>query len=166
MRFGETEIAKEEFYAAKKPVNIWDVNIDNIVISKLIKTKKNSKYLIEHLNKIIRPLVLIMPKVGGYVKTFIVKDEDKHRNKELMFFRIYDEKLLEKHKTIWTKVEDLKILNKTLILLFYACIKCLNVYTNHRGLNVPEDDIECESFTVIFLDSLLVYENKYYLKDI
>ena len=34
------------------------------------------------------------------------------------------------------------------------------IYTNFRGLNVPEDDIECESFTVIFTDSLIVYENK------
>ena len=38
------------------------------------------------------------------------------------------------------------------------------VYTNFRELNVPEDDIECETFTVIFVDSLLVYENKYYLQ--
>ena len=29
---------------------------------------------------------------------------------------------------------------------------------------MPEDDIECETFTVISIDSLLVYENKYYLK--
>ena len=26
---------------------------------------------------------------------------------------------------------------------------------------MPEDDIECESFTVISIDCLLVYENKY-----
>ena len=37
-------------------------------------------------------------------------------------------------------------------------------YTKHRGLNVPEDGIECESFTVISIDSLLIYENKYYLQ--
>ena len=37
------------------------------------------------------------------------------------------------------------------------------VYTNFRGLNVSEHDIECEPFTVISIDSLLVYENKYYL---
>ena len=30
------------------------------------------------------------------------------------------------------------------------------VYTNFRGLNVPEDDIECESFTVISIDSLRI----------
>ena len=38
------------------------------------------------------------------------------------------------------------------------------VNTNFCGLNVPEDDIECEAFTVISTDSLLVYENKYYLQ--
>ena len=32
------------------------------------------------------------------------------------------------------------------------------VYTNFRGLNVPEDGIECESFTVISLDFLFKYE--------
>ena len=38
------------------------------------------------------------------------------------------------------------------------------VYSNFRDLNMPEDDIECESFTVISIDSLLLYENKYYLQ--
>ena len=36
------------------------------------------------------------------------------------------------------------------------------VYANFRGLNVPEDDIEYESFIAISVDSLLVYESKYY----
>ena len=38
------------------------------------------------------------------------------------------------------------------------------VYTNFRGLDVPEDDMEWEYFTVISIDSLLVYEKKYYLQ--
>ena len=41
---------------------------------------------------------------------------------------------------------------------------CDKVYTNLCGLNVPEDDIECESFTFISVDSLHVYDNKYYLQ--
>ena len=61
-------------------------------ISKLVKTKTNSKYLIGYLDKAIRPLVLIMPKMSGYVKTFKVKEVDN----KLMSFRIDDEKLLEK----------------------------------------------------------------------
>ena len=44
----EREIAKEKFYAAKKPINIWDVNVENIVISKLVKKKNtDSDYLIK-----------------------------------------------------------------------------------------------------------------------
>ena len=35
------------------------------------------------------------------------------------------------------------------------------VHTNFHGLNVVEDDAECESFTVISSDSLFIYENKY-----
>ena len=42
----EREIVEETFYAAKWPIRIWDVNVDNIVISKLVKTKNTSKYLI------------------------------------------------------------------------------------------------------------------------
>ena len=37
------------------------------------------------------------------------------------------------------------------------------LYINFWSLNVPEDDMECEYFTVISIDSLLVFENKYYL---
>ena len=39
-----------------------------------------------------------------------------------------------------------------------------NVYTNFCDLNVTEECSECESFIIIFIDSLLVYENKYYLQ--
>ena len=35
-------------------------------------------------------------------------------------------------------------------------------YTNFRELNVPEDGVKSESFTIISIDTLLVYENKYY----
>ena len=31
-------------------------------------------------------------------------------------------------------------------------------------LNVPKDDLECESFTVIFINSLPIFENKYCLQ--
>ena len=37
------------------------------------------------------------------------------------------------------------------------------VYTTFRRLNLPKDGEEMESFTIISIDSLLVYENKSYL---
>ena len=42
MSFGEKEIAKENVYATKRPIKIWDVNVEYIVISKLVKAKTNS----------------------------------------------------------------------------------------------------------------------------
>ena len=48
LRFGE--IKKEKKLC-------WDVNIVSIVISKLIETKTNSKYLIEYLDKVIKTII-------------------------------------------------------------------------------------------------------------
>ena len=64
------------FYAAKKPKKIGILML--IVISKLVKGKANSKYLIGYLylDKYVRTLVLIMPKINGCSKTFKVKDGD------------------------------------------------------------------------------------------
>ena len=123
--------------------------------------------IVGYLDKVIKPLVLILPEISGYVKTFKVKDRDKTKNNKMMPFRIKDEKLLKKHKSIWTKIKDLK--NIWLIALpvyndryIKTKIKTYGdkVYINFRGLNVPGDDIECKSVTVISIDCLLVYENK------
>ena len=46
---------------------------------KIIKIKSNSKYLIEYLNKAIRPLVLILPKRNKCIKNLNVRDEDKDK---------------------------------------------------------------------------------------
>ena len=65
------------FFVSKKPIKIWDIGVDNIVISKLVKTKTNSKYLIGiKFDKAMRPLVLMF-KMSGYVRTFKVKEGDK-----------------------------------------------------------------------------------------
>ena len=103
-----------------------------------------------------------MPKMCGYVKK---------RSNKLMSFCTDDEKLLQKYKGIWTNIEDLKNIKlnalpvyndrhiKTKIRTFVD-----KVYTNFRSLNVPEDDTECECFTVISIDCLLVYDMKYHLQ--
>ena len=54
--------------------------------------------MIGYSNKAIRPLVLIMPKLSGYVMTSKVKDGDKDKNNKLMSFLIDDKKLLENIK--------------------------------------------------------------------
>ena len=105
-------------------------------------------------------IVLILPKISGYVKTFKVKDKKSkaeavrksikpfglrlkiQKNIELNALPVYDRRYTETKRRTYGD----------------------NVCTNFCGLNVREDDIEFESFTVISIDSLLVYENKYYLQ--
>ena len=112
-----------------------------------------------------------MPKISGYVKTFKVKERDKNKNNKLKSFHIDNEKRLEKYKAICTKIEDLKKIELNALPVYddrYIKINSrtydVKVYTNFYNLNVPEDDIECESLTVISIDSLPVYENKCYLQ--
>ena len=97
---------------------------------------------------------MILSKTSGYVKIFNVKNGDKDKSNKIMYFGIDDDEVLEKYITICTKIEDLKAKIRT-----YGD----KVYTNFRCLHVPEDGVKCESFTIISIDSLLVYENKYYL---
>ena len=125
LRLGQKKVTKEKFYAAKKSINIWDVNTDIIVISESVKTKIDSTYCIGYLDQTIRVIVLIMLK-----------------NIELNALPVYD------HRYIKTKTRTYDN----------------NIYTNFRGLNVPEDDKQFESFTAISIDSLLVYKSKYYLQ--
>ena len=169
VRFGERETSKEKFYAAKKPIRICDINADNIVISKSSKTKTNFNYLIGYLDKAITPLVLIIPKMSGCIKIFKVKDGDKDKNNKLMSFRIDDEKLLEKYKAILTKIEDLNNIELNALPVYddrYIKTKVTafddKVYTSFCGLNEAGNDIKCESFTFISIDSLFVHDSKYY----
>ena len=48
------------------------------------------KYLIEYLNGVTRPFVLILTKISGYIKIFTEK------NKKLTFLCIDDDTLLKK----------------------------------------------------------------------
>ena len=47
VKFKKAEITTEKFYTAKISIKIWNVNVDDITTSKLLKRKTNSKYLIE-----------------------------------------------------------------------------------------------------------------------
>ena len=89
-----------------------------------------------------------------------------------MPFRIDDKKQLEKYKAIRTEIENLKHVKLNTLPVYdgrYIKTKIRTfgdkVYTNFRGSNVPEDDIECESFTEdlknVKLNALPVYDDRY-----
>ena len=95
----------QKFYAAERLIKIWGVNVDNIVISKLVKTR--TKYVIWFLDEAIRLLVLIMTKMNGYVKTLVVED----KSSKFMFFHKDYEELLKNIKLFGLRSKTWKILN-------------------------------------------------------
>ena len=82
----------------KEPIKICDIDVHNIVISKLIEMNNNSEYLTGSLDDVIRPLFLILPKMSGLVKTF------KYKKSKLLFLDLHD-KILQKYRTVWTEIE-------------------------------------------------------------
>ena len=88
-----------------------------------------------------------------------------------MYLRIDNDKLLEEYRTILTKIEDLRNIQFNALPVDddrYIKTKIGTygdkVYTNFLDLNVSENKVVCNSFTVISIDSLLVYDNSYYLQ--
>ena len=69
--------SKKKVMVAKILLKIWDVNADNIFISKLVETKNDSKYLIGYLGEVIRPQVLILAKTSGRVWLMSLRIYDK-----------------------------------------------------------------------------------------
>ena len=55
---------------------------------------------------------MILLKMGGYVKTF------RDKNNRLMSFSIDNDKLLEKYKTIWTKIDNLRNIELNTLLAY------------------------------------------------
>ena len=74
---------QKKLFAAKSPIKNFDINVDNIIIS---KTKTQFKYLIGYLDKMIRPLVLITTEMSRYIKTIKLKEG----NNKLMSFCVDD----------------------------------------------------------------------------
>ena len=74
----------------KKAIKIWDINVNNVVTSKLFLKKNNSKYLVGYLDKVLRSIVLIFSIMRGYVKIFKVQDGDKDKNNRLISFCVID----------------------------------------------------------------------------
>ena len=93
-----------------------------------------------------------------------MKDESeiKYKNNKQTFFLTNNNDLLERNKTTWNKTKDLKK-----IKLGYLPIQDDKYMKNKikqiviKCLNVPEDSVEYESFTVISIDS---DNSKYYLQ--
>ena len=88
-----------------------------------------------------------------------------------MSFRRDDDKVIEKYKSIWNEIKDLRNIELNALSTYdgrYIKAKIRTygnmVYDNFWGLNVPEDGVDYKSLSVISTDFVRVYVNIYYLQ--
>ena len=99
INFDDKKINKSNFYKSKKIFNLYDLDVNKILVSKKESYgKKNShKYIIGYNDyDVIRPLCIKLPQMIGCVKHF---DSSK-----TLSFKVSDNKLLKKYTKIWERV--------------------------------------------------------------
>ena len=72
LQFNDIILNKKEFHKSKEPIDFFSVNVDQIVVYD--KFKHNSKvfkhFIGYHKSEIVKPLYIILPQMGGYIKYF------------------------------------------------------------------------------------------------
>ena len=127
-----------------------------------------------------KPLLIIFDKIDGFIRISDGTISDGSEKYDTIYYRIrYLVSLKSSMTYIFSyfsariKVPSLNYLRLEIYALPVYDDRCMKTkirtksdkfYTNFHGLNVPKVDIECKVFTVISIDFLLVYKNKYYLQ--
>ena len=111
INFDDKKIEKSDFYKKNKKIfNIYDIDVNKILISKKEPYGKNNalKYFIGYNdNDVIRPLCLKLSKITGYIKKFKenikFKRNKKFREDITMSLRVNDKQILKNYNKIWKK---------------------------------------------------------------
>ena len=101
LKFNNIKLNKKEFHKSKELIDLFSVDLDQIVESEKFKhNDKGFKYFIGYQKgEIIKPLCIIWPQINGYIKYF----ENGGKN---MSFMIKDDKVWDKYDKIWNVIKD------------------------------------------------------------
>ena len=100
LKFNNIKLNKKEFHKSKEPINLFSVDLDQIVVSENFKHNgEGFKYFIgNQKGNIVKPLCIILPQMDGYMKYF----ENGGKN---MSFMIKDDKVWDKYDKIWNVIK-------------------------------------------------------------
>ena len=79
--FSDTEVNKKDFYTSKQAIPLNFANTNNIVICYRVKQNIDTyKYFIGYSRDdgVIKPLRIVLPKMGGYIKYFKMVEKTCH----------------------------------------------------------------------------------------
>ena len=101
LKFNNIKLNKKEFHKSKEPIDLFSVDLDQIVASDRFKhNDEDFKYFIGYQKgEIIKPLCIILPQMNGCIKYF----ENGGKN---MSFMIKDDKVWDKYDKIWNVIKD------------------------------------------------------------
>ena len=142
--FGENGIIKSAFHKNKRPININEVDIEEIVLShKKSYIKDSFKYFIGYRHKgnaFPSPLCIKLPQMNAYVKYFI-------KNNKCINLLVNDKEILRKYLEIWDKLKGFikKEFNSESVYndkYINTKIKIYNnrVYANFQHNKIPNDN--------------------------
>ena len=166
--FGEKKTTKKEFYGDenKKIFDINDINIDEIIISKILfpEIRNLNEYVIGYKhNHNIKPLYIKLPKYVCSGSTF---KEDITISSE-----INDADFFEKYNKIWKKNEELIGINferepQFCTNVTYATkIKTLLYYAEeYQDIRLPKTEIIYKFSSIAILHSVIIMDDEYYAR--
>ena len=70
LKLKNNRLNKKEFHKSKEPIDLFSVNLEQIVVSDKFKhDDKGFKYFVGYQKgEIIKPLCIILPQMNGYIK--------------------------------------------------------------------------------------------------
>ena len=101
LKFNNIKLNKKEFHKSKKPIDLFSVDLDQIVVSDKFKhNDEGLKYFIGYQKgENVKPLCIILPQMDGYIKSF----DNGGKNMSLM---IKDDEVWDTYDKICNVIKD------------------------------------------------------------
>ena len=163
LKFNGIVLNKKDYCASKKAIPLNLVNINNIVVSYIVKHgDEGYKYFIGYSHDgVIRPLCVILPQMSGYIKYF----DNGGKN---MSFKIEEESVYLKYAEIWNKIKSIlnvKFHSQPIYDVKYikTKVKTFNntINTLLSGDEIPKERIHYCCISAICVDSVRTGEKNY-----
>ena len=164
LKLKNNRLNKKEFHKSKEPIDLFSVNLEQIVVSDKFKHDgKGFKYFVGYQKgEIIKPLCIILPQMNGYIKYF----ENGGKN---MSFMIKDDKAWDKYEQIWNVMKDkigIKFQSEPVCEYEYLRTKVREfdgvIKTNILGNSVPKENMHYTCIACITIDSVMKMDKKYF----
>ena len=166
LKFNNIKLNKKEFHKSKEPIDLFSVDLDQIVVSEKFKhNDEGFKYFIGYQKgDIVKPLCIILPQMDGYIKYF----ENGGKN---MSFMIKDDKAWDKYEQIWNVMKDkigIKFQSEPVCEYEYLRTKVREfdgvIKTNILGNGVTKENMHYTCIACITIDSVMKMDKKYFLQ--